>query len=115
MHDSHEQLKKKINKAFCPIKQEEGNPLLEYSKHMILRAMPEFKIERPKKFGGDIAFTSYDDLKKAYIKGDIHPVDLKQGVTDSLNELIKPVRDHFEKNKKAKELYESVAGFKITR
>jgi len=115
MHDSPAQLKKKINKAFCPAGQEEGNPLLEYSKHMIMRALPVFRIERPAKFGGDIEFETYDQLKRSYLKGEIHPVDLKSGVTDAINELITPVRDHFEKNKKAKELYESVKSFKITR
>ncbi|MFQ5620849.1 MAG: tyrosine--tRNA ligase [Candidatus Nanoarchaeia archaeon] len=115
MHDSYEELKKKIGKAYCPVKEEEGNPLLEYVKHIGLKEIPEFKIHRPAKFGGDVEFFNYEDLKKAYVKGDIHPADLKQGVTDALDQLIKPVREHFEKNKKAKELYETVSSFKITR
>ena len=115
MHDSAEQLKKKIAKAYCPIKEEEGNPLLEYVKHIVLMEKEEFKINRPEKFGGNVEFHTYEDLLKAYTSGDIHPADLKQGVTDALDELIKPVREHFEKNKKAKELYESVSSFQITR
>src|SRR3989344_964124 len=37
MHDSTEQIMAKINTAFCPAKQEEGNPLLEYCKHIIFK------------------------------------------------------------------------------
>ena len=49
------------------------------------------------------------------MKGDLHPSDLKKGVADELNKLIAPVREYFEKNEKAKELYETVKKFRITK
>lgn len=115
MHESYEELKKKINSAYCPAKQEEGNPLLEYCKYIIFKEVKSMKIERSKKFGGDVEFFSYDELMKAFLKGELHPVDFKVGVANELNQLIKPARDYFEKNKKAKELYGLVNRFKITR
>ena len=42
-------------------------------------------------------------------------MDLKQSVSEKINELIKPVRDHFENNSKAKQLLEKVKSFEITR
>jgi len=115
MHETYEELKQKISNAFCPPKQEEGNPLLEYCKYIIFKETNSMKIERPQKFGGDIEFKSYDELRNAYLKGELHPADLKKGVTEELNKLIKPVREYFKKNKRAKELYETVKKFQITR
>lgn len=72
-------------------------------------------IKRPKKFGGDIEFKNYGELREAYIDKKLHPMDLKAGVTEELEKLIKPVREHFEKDKRAKKLYETVKKLKITR
>lgn len=115
MHDSTEEIQGKVNGAFCPLKREEGNPLLEYAKHIIFKEIKAMKIERPKQFGGDVAFANYEELKKAYIAGQLHPSDLKKGIAQELDRLIKPAREHFEKNKKARELYEVVKETKITR
>lgn len=115
MHDSYDELKNKINSAFCPEGQEEGNPMLEYCKHIIFRNIKSMIIKRPKKFGGDIEFKNYGELREAYIDKKLHPMDLKAGVTEELEKLIKPVREHFEKDKRAKKLYETVKKLKITR
>ncbi len=115
VHESYEELKKKINSAYCPEKQEEGNPLLEYCKFIIFKNNKEMRVERPTKFGGVIAFENYNQLKDAYVKGELHPLDLKNAVTDELEKLIKPVREHFEKNKKARELYLLVKNLQVTR
>ena len=115
MHESYESLKKKILSAYCPEKIEEGNPILEYCKYIILKEMKSFKIERPKKYGGDLEFYDYEALREIYLKGELHPLDLKNAVVEALNKLISPVREYFEKNKKAKELYEKVKSFQITR
>jgi len=42
-------------------------------------------------------------------------MDLKNTIAKYINELLEPVREHFEKNKKAKELYNKVKSYKITR
>ncbi len=115
MHDDFETIKKKIDGAYCPPKQEIYNPLLEYCKYLIFREKKEMTIERPQKYGGNITFGSYEELREAYIKGQLHPQDLKNAVAIQLNELIAPCREYFEKNKVAKELYEKVKSFVITR
>ena len=115
MHDTYEELKNKINSAYCPEKVEEGNPLLEYCKYIIFKEIRSMKIERPKKFGGKIEYGNYDELKNDFIKGFLHPLDLKSGVTEELEKLIKPTRKYFEKNKKANKLYRMVRRLGITR
>ena len=115
MHESYDELKSKINSAYCPERVEEGNPLLEYCKYIIFKNVKSIKMERQNKFGGNIEFFSYEELRKAYVDGKLHPADLKTAVTNELDKLIKPVREHFEKNKKAKELYNIVKNVKITK
>jgi len=115
VHDSKEEIKSKLLKAFCEPKNVENNPPLDYAKHIIFRAFNEMEIKRPKKFGGDVVFSSYEELENAFRRGEIHPLDLKNGVAEYLNVLIKPIREHFEKNKKAKRLYEFVKNQEITR
>lgn len=115
VHDSLDVIQKKINSAFCPEKVVEGNPVLEYSKHLILKKFKSMKIERDKKFGGDVEFTDYEELEKTFREGKLHPVDLKNSVAKYLDDMIKPIREHFEKDRKAKELYTFVKMQQITR
>jgi len=115
VHDTEAEIKKKISSAFCPPKVVEGNPVLDYCKHIIFRKTKTFMIERPAKFGGDIEFSSYSELEKAYQAGNLHPADLKAATAVAMNKIITPVREHFEKDRHAKELYTFVKTQKITR
>jgi len=114
MTDSESEIKKKIKKAYCP-EEVEDNPIMEYAKYFIFPNFDTFKIERPSKFGGDIEFSSFEELEQAYLKKELHPADLKKGVAIHLDKLVRPVREAFESNAKLKELREQVMSFKITR
>jgi len=114
MTDSCDDIKRKLNKAYCPEGIVEENPILEYCKFIIFEKVKKLKIERPAKWGGDLEFKSYSQLEGVFAKKELHPMDLKQGVAVELNKLLEPVRKHFEKGK-VKELLEKVKGFTITR
>ncbi len=115
MTDSEKDVIKKINKAHCPEKQIENNPLIDYAGNIVFQTSDTMAIERPEKFGGNIEIQGFDELVKVYRAGELHPMDLKIGVAKSINELLEPVRAHFKKNKKAAKLLEDVNSFKITR
>ena len=115
MTDSEDDIKRKINKAYCPEGVVEENPILEYCKYIIFEKVKDFKIERPAKFGGDLSFGSYESLAGAFAKKELHPMDLKQATAKYVNELLEPVRKHFKANKKAQKLLEQVKGFETTR
>ncbi len=115
MTDTPEEVKRKINKAYCPERQIPDNPVIEYCKYIIFESSKEFKIKRPKRFGGDVSFCNYNELKTAYSNGEIHPADLKEAVSVCVNKLLDPVRMHFEKNKKAKGLLREVNKLEVTR
>ncbi len=67
-----------------------------------------FIIERPEKYGGNVEYENYVALEKDYYRGKLNPPDLKPAVVKYLNQLLTPIREHFEKDEKAKELYEFV-------
>ncbi len=101
-HDSAKIVKKKMNKSFCPEKEVEGNGVLSLVKTVIApyaeRMGKDIEIVRPEKFGGTISFSDYTALEKAYVSGDLHPLDLKQGVAAYLNIFLEPVRKRLSAN-----------------
>ncbi len=115
MTDTEEEINKKFKKAYCPEGEINDNPVLEYCKYIIFELKEKIIIERPEKWGGNMELNSYQELEDAFVKKEIHPLDLKNAAAKSINELLMPVRDHFEKNKRAKELLEKVNSFSVTR
>jgi len=57
-----------------------------------------FTIERPEKFGGNMHFSSYAQLKAQFADKAIHPGDLKTAVAASINKLLAPIRKMFEES-----------------
>jgi len=100
MHDSPEEIKAKIKAAFCPPKQVKGNPVMEIAKHTIFPERMSLTISRSPKYGGAETFNSYTELEKAYVKGELHPLDLKEGVAEALTEILSPVREYFSRHPK---------------
>ncbi|MCD6127351.1 MAG: tyrosine--tRNA ligase [Methanomicrobia archaeon] len=100
VHDSEEEIKEKIKDAYCPAKITENNPILEIAEYIIFRGEEkEFTVHRPEKFGGDVTFWCYTELEDAFRKGELHPLDLKNSVAETLIDILEPCRKHF-KNKK---------------
>ena len=108
MLDTPKEVKEKITKAYCPPNETEDNPVLEYCKYIIFEKIDTFFIARPEKYGGDVEYDSYEAMEKDYKSGELSPVDLKNGVVKYLNQLLAPIREHFEKDEKANKLFEFV-------
>lgn len=115
MTDSEDDIKRKISKAYCPEKIVDENPIMEYCKYIIFQKFDGIDIKRPEKFDGNLTIKSYDELVEIFAKGDLHPMDLKTAVAFYINELIRPVREHFEHNAHAKKLKEKVMSYQVTR
>lgn len=115
MTDSEKEISEKFKQAYCPEAQEEDNPVLEYAKYIVFEKFNKMKVERAKKYGGDLTIKNYDELKDLFINKELHPLDLKKAVSKYINKSIKPVREHFKKNKKAKKLKQDVINYRITR
>ena len=98
IHEKPDAVEKKIRKAFCPEGDVQDNPVLDICGLVIFPEIEEFKVEREEKFGGDVVFTSFGELSRAFGGRELHPSDLKNATTRYLNEILEPVRAYFEKN-----------------
>jgi len=93
IHNTDDEIKKKISKAWCEEANIENNPLLEIAKTIIFHEFNEMNVERPEKFGGNISYTNYSQLETDFAEDKLHPGDLKQTVGSYLVKIISPIRE----------------------
>jgi len=126
MTDSLEDIKRKIQKAYCLEGDTLDNPILEYCKYLIFEAHylksakpvlddGKFVVEREQRFGGNVSYDSYAQLEADFASKNLFPLDLKTAVVKYLDRMLQPTRDHFENNQQAKELLARVQSYQITR
>ena len=96
IHDSEEEVERKIRKAYCPEREVENNPILDIWRYLIFQEFKEVKVERPRRFGGDITLKSFKELEEIFSKGDLHPLDLKNTTSKYINEILQPIRKYFD-------------------
>ncbi|MFB5622227.1 MAG: tyrosine--tRNA ligase, partial [Candidatus Nitrosomaritimum yanchengensis] len=105
VHNTNEEIRKKISKAWCEEANIQNNPLLEISKHVIFHEFKEIKVERPEKFGGNVEYSDYNQMQADFAEKKLHPTDLKQTVGNYLVKIIAPIR---EKLNLSEELFETI-------
>jgi len=93
IHDSPYEVEKKIMKAFCPPKEVTYNPILNIVNYIIFPLKKVFKVKNIN--GSYITFDNFNKLKISYEKEEIHPLDLKESVLFYLNDILKPIYEHF--------------------
>jgi tyrosyl-tRNA synthetase len=93
IHNTDDEIKKKISKAWCEEANTQNNPLLEVAKTIIFHEFNEMNFERPEKFGGNISYTNYNQLETDFAEEKLHPGDLKQTVGSYLVKIISPIRE----------------------
>ena len=102
IHDSPDEISRKLKKAYCPEKVADDNPIIQMAETFVLRDRP-LKVERPAKFGGDIEIASSSELRSLYSDAKLHPMDLKTAVGRELVSMLEPARKYFEKHPKLSE------------
>lgn len=94
--DSEDEVKKKVSRAFCPEGVIEDNGVLAFAKYVIMVMRQDsnssLDIKRPEKFGGNVSYSSYEQLERDFVQKKLHPMDLKQAVAQEINILLSPVR-----------------------
>lgn len=108
--DSVDSVRNKIQSAHCPIAVED-NGVLAFLKYVIMVHKrdnnKELTIKRAQKFGGDVVYDSYEKLEKDYLDKKLHPMDLKNIVSEEVNNLLEPIR---QKMKGKEDLIEKAFG-----
>ncbi len=93
IHNTDDEIRKKISKAWCEEANIQNNPLLEISRSVIFHEFNEMKVERPEKFGGNVSYADYSQIEKDFAERKLHPGDLKQAVGNYLVEIVSPIRN----------------------
>jgi tyrosyl-tRNA synthetase len=114
MEDSAEDVKRKIKKAYCPPGIVEGNPCLDWIKHVVFGKLGSWTLTRTAENGGDVTYSAYEALEADFVGGGLHPKDVKDNLTAVLNSFLEPVRQHFASGE-AKKLVELVRSYAVTR
>lgn len=97
IHDAPDEIRRKMNNAFASESEVEFNPILDWTKHLFFGSgETNLLINRPEKWGGDMTFNSYEELEKAYVAKEVHPMDLKNALADWLINKLEPARKYFE-------------------
>lgn len=107
IHDSPDEIRKKMTKAYAPEGQIENNPILNWARYLVFyEDNVTLTVSRDQKWGGDMTFKSYAELEKAYADKSLHPMDLKNSLADWLIEKLEPARKYFEDPKRKAALEE---------
>jgi tyrosyl-tRNA synthetase len=109
IHDSDDDIRSKLKKAWCEEGNIKDNPVLEIAKHVIYHEFDEISVERPAKFGGNVAYSSYSQLESDFMQKKLHPTDLKQTVANYLIKIIQPIREKLVLNKELVEIIKKSA------
>ena len=115
MDDTPADVKRKIKKSFCEPQNIEKNPILEYFKHIIMPRINPVSLERKEEHGGNKTYITYQQLEDDFRDGHLHPADLKGMAIRYVVELLVPIQNELNSNKKLKELNSVVKKYKITR
>ena len=93
IHNTDDEIKKKISKSWCEETNIQSNPLLEIAKTVIFHEFNEMNVERPEKYGGNVSYSNYNELETDFAENKLHPGDLKQTVGNYLVKVISPIRE----------------------
>lgn len=112
LHDSPDDIRRKIKKAYCPQKVIEGNPVIEIARYIVFHRFGKLEIVRDEKFGGNLTLTTPEELEKMFVEDKLHPADLKVAVADALVKILESVREYYSKHC---ENLENLKNIKVTR
>jgi tyrosyl-tRNA synthetase len=112
VHDEPDTIRKKLRSAYCPEKDIKNNPAIEIARYVIFPWKDILAVERPVKYGGSTTFTTAEELEDQYRLGQVHPLDLKNAVAESLIKILEPVREEFQQHP---ELLRKMQQMEITR
>jgi len=96
IRDTKKEIERKVNKAYCPPKGIQDNPILAITKLIIFPMFGEFRVIVSPGISGDYkTFKNYEEFETIYERGYIWPSDLKKVVAEYLEKMIEPIRKNW--------------------
>lgn len=90
--DNPDTVKRKIKNAEM-VSGDTDNGVMAFLKYVIMVMKKDskktFVVKRDKKFGGNMAYKTYEEIEKDFKAKKLHPLDLKNAVADEINDLLK--------------------------
>ncbi|ESS02880.1 MAG: tyrosyl-tRNA synthetase [uncultured archaeon A07HR67] len=102
MEDTRAAIEEKVNGAYCPPTADPDptadgvareNPVLQIFEYHVFPRFETVVVERPKEYGGDLAYDAYDPLEADLEDGALHPADAKEALAEYLDRLVEPGRE----------------------
>jgi len=132
MEDSVEEVKRKLGIAYCPREVEEEqkknegegeesmslvedklkNPCLDYVKYIIMSEEGSVLNVEVDNGTSNKAYKSYEAVREAFLSGELTEDELKAALAKRVNELMQPVRDHFQNDPTAQKVLKLVKEYK---
>jgi tyrosyl-tRNA synthetase len=107
VHDSPDEIRKKIRGAFCPPGEVELNPVLDWIEQLCFGlGDTELQVPRSPENGGPVRFAAAPEVREAYASGALHPMDAKAALADRLIARLEPARKLFAEPERAAALAE---------
>jgi tyrosyl-tRNA synthetase len=107
IHDSPDEIRRKVRGAFCPPEETELNPVIDWIAHLCFGLGDnEFRVGRTAENGGPVTFHAIEEVREAYASGALHPMDAKAALTDRLIDRLEPARHAFADPSRAQALAE---------
>ncbi len=93
MDDTPNDIKRKINQAFCEQGNIEKNPILDWIKHIIIPIVGYFVMPGNERWNEEeMKFENFESLESEFKNGKIYPNRLKQGMINHLLDLLIPIQ-----------------------
>jgi tyrosyl-tRNA synthetase len=107
VHDSPDEIRRKIRGAFCPPEEVELNPVLSWIEQLCFDlGDTELRVQRSPENGGPVTFNAIQEVRDAYASGALHPMDAKTALADRLIDRLEPARRLFAEPERAAALAE---------
>lgn len=95
--DDEKSVKEKIRNADM-VEGDPNNGVMAFLKHVLMIIKKDnngkFVVERDEKFGGNLEYSTYEEIEKDFREKKLHPLDLKNAVAKEISKLLKPIQKH---------------------
>lgn len=101
--DNSKQIKKKISKAFCEPGNVQDNGILPILREIIFPIYGSFNVSRPAEYGGDVQYSTIEEVERDFCERKLHPGDLKKGVESKLVAMLHKISEFHQSSKEFQE------------
>lgn len=101
--DNPKQVKKKISKAFCEPGNVIDNGVLPILREVIFPIYGSFNISRPAEYGGDVNYSTIEEVERDFSEQKLHPGDLKKGLESQVVAMLHNISEFYQSSQEFQE------------